>query len=61
VCADLREFAMAGEISFFELGVAEPGRARAFYGNLFGWNFEPVPPGSGFAIRTPGPRRGARR
>ncbi|MFH8378261.1 VOC family protein [Streptomyces cyaneofuscatus] len=36
---------MAGEISFFELGVDDPEKARTFYGALFGWNFEPGPSG----------------
>ncbi|MFJ6853554.1 VOC family protein [Streptomyces sp. NPDC091271] len=46
---------MAGEISFFELGVAEPERARTFYAGLFGWTFEPgTAEGGGFAISTPG-------
>jgi predicted enzyme related to lactoylglutathione lyase len=44
---------MAGEISFFELGVDDPSRARTFYGGLFGWTFDVVPPGGGFSIRTP--------
>ncbi|WP_455353189.1 VOC family protein [Streptomyces sp. SYSU K217416] len=45
---------MAGEISFFELGVADADRARTFYGGLFDWTFEPgTPDGGGFAIRTP--------
>ncbi|MEU2432765.1 VOC family protein [Streptomyces sp. NPDC007861] len=43
---------MAGEISFFELGVDDAQKARTFYGGLFGWTFEPVPPGSGFSITT---------
>ncbi|MGW1887621.1 VOC family protein [Streptomyces sp. NPDC001970] len=44
---------MAGEISFFELGVEDPQKARVFYGGLFGWTFEAVPPGTGFSVRTP--------
>ncbi|MFE5809119.1 VOC family protein [Streptomyces sp. NPDC056491] len=45
---------MAGEISFFELGVGDGERARKFFGGLFGWAFEPGPSdGGGFAIRTP--------
>ncbi|WP_374935653.1 VOC family protein [Streptomyces sp. SM11] len=44
---------MAGEISFFELGVEDPDRARVFYGELFGWTFEPGPSGGGFAITAP--------
>jgi uncharacterized protein len=42
---------MAGEPSFFELGVADAERGRAFYGALFGWPMEPT--GGGFAITTP--------
>lgn len=46
---------MAGEVSFFELGVDDPERARTFYGALFGWTFDPgLSDGGGFAIRTPG-------
>ncbi|MFF7712673.1 VOC family protein [Streptomyces sp. NPDC007988] len=48
-----QEPAMAGEISFFELGVDDPRKARTFYGNLFGWTFEDAPGGTGFAITTP--------
>lgn len=45
---------MAGEISFFELGVGDSEQARTFYGELFGWTLDPGPSGgSGFAIRTP--------
>ncbi|MER6995633.1 VOC family protein [Streptomyces sp. NPDC000410] len=44
---------MTGEISFFELGVEDADKARAFYGGLFGWTFEPVPPGSGYSVTTP--------
>ncbi|MGW7364198.1 VOC family protein [Streptomyces sp. NPDC054841] len=44
---------MAGEISFFELGVDDPKKARTFYGSLFGWTFEEVPTGTGFSITTP--------
>lgn len=45
---------MAGEPSFFELGVADPERGRAFYGSLFGWAFEPGPTRRGFSIATGG-------
>jgi uncharacterized protein len=44
---------MAGELSFFELGVEDPARGRAFYEALFGWRFESVPSGHGFAITAP--------
>jgi predicted enzyme related to lactoylglutathione lyase len=33
---------MAGEVSFFSVGVGDVGRARAFYGDLLGWRFEEV-------------------
>ena len=39
---------MAGGVSFFELGVEDAERARAFYGELFGWRLEPV--GGGFSV-----------
>ena len=42
---------MNGELSFFELGVGDPDRARAFYGSLFGWEF--VDEGGGATIETP--------
>jgi predicted enzyme related to lactoylglutathione lyase len=44
---------MAGELSFFELGVEDFDRGRAFYEGLFGWRFEPGPSGQGFTIGTP--------
>ena len=44
---------MSGELSFFELGVQDAERGRAFYEALFGWHFEPGPSGEGFAIATP--------
>ena len=34
---------MTGEVSFFEIGVADAEQGRAFYGALFGWRFEPPP------------------
>lgn len=42
---------MAGELSFFEIGVGDVGRARSFYGELFGWRFEDF--GKGAVIETP--------
>jgi predicted enzyme related to lactoylglutathione lyase len=44
---------MAGELAFFELGVEDAERGRAFYERLFGWRFEPGPSGNGFAIAAP--------
>ena len=44
---------MAGELSFFELGVGDADRGRAFYEGLFGWKFERGPSGSGWAIGAP--------
>jgi uncharacterized protein len=45
---------MAGEPTFFELGVRDAERGRAFYGALFGWDMEPSPSGEGSTIATPG-------
>ena len=44
---------MAGELGFFELGVEDPERGRAFYEALFGWRFDRGPSGQGYAIATP--------
>ncbi len=49
---------MRGELKFFEIGVADTAHARAFYGSLFGWRFEPVPAGDGSEITTPNVRGG---
>jgi uncharacterized protein len=49
---------MAGELAFFEIGVEDTERGRAFYEGLFGWAFEPGPSGSGFAITAPNVRGG---
>ena len=38
---------------FFELGVEDADRGRAFYEALFGWRFEPGPSGAGHVIATP--------
>lgn len=45
---------MAGEPSFFELGVADAVRGRTFYGSLFGWTFESGTGDDGFAVATGG-------
>jgi uncharacterized protein len=44
---------MTGELTFFEIGVADAARARAFYSGLFGWRIEPGPSAEGFRISTP--------
>ena len=31
---------MAGEVSFFSIGVGDVPRAKTFYGGLLGWTFE---------------------
>jgi uncharacterized protein len=41
---------MTGEVSFFEIGVEDVERGRAFYQALLGWRFEPGPTGEGFTI-----------
>jgi uncharacterized protein len=45
---------MAGELAFFELGVDDVAKGRAFYESLFGWRFEPGTSDGGFVINTPG-------
>ena len=51
---------MSGELAFFELGVEDADRARAFYGALFGWTFRPGPSGGGGSlIETPSVPGGA--
>ncbi len=49
---------MAGELAFFELGVDDTERGRAFYEGLFGWSFQTGPSGSGWVITTPNVRGG---
>jgi hypothetical protein len=44
---------MTGEVAFFEIGVQDPDRGRAFYERLLGWRFEPGPSGAGFVIEAP--------
>jgi predicted enzyme related to lactoylglutathione lyase len=45
---------MHGSVSFFELGVGDAGKGRAFYEGLFGWGFETGPSAHGWVISTPG-------
>jgi predicted enzyme related to lactoylglutathione lyase len=45
---------MTGEIRFFELGVEDVERGRAFYEGLFDWRFERGPSGEGWQITTDG-------
>lgn len=42
---------MNGALSWFEMGVGNPDRARAFFGGLFGWEF--ADERGGASIRTP--------
>jgi predicted enzyme related to lactoylglutathione lyase len=44
---------MAGELTFFEIGVEDTERGRAFDEGLFRWRFEAGPSGQGFAITAP--------
>lgn len=44
---------MTGELAFFEIGVGDADRGRAFYEGLFGWRFETGPSGGGWSIGTP--------
>jgi uncharacterized protein len=47
------EAPLTGELAFFELGVEDAERGRAFYSALFGWQFTPAH--GGFAIEAPVP------
>jgi predicted enzyme related to lactoylglutathione lyase len=44
---------VTGELSFFEIGVGDADKARAFYGALFGWDFSDPPSGKGAMVETP--------
>ena len=44
---------MAGEPAFFEIGVEDYEKGKAFYGALFGWEFTPGP-NEGYEIGTAG-------
>jgi predicted enzyme related to lactoylglutathione lyase len=48
---------MPGEPSHFEVGVRDAGQAKAFYGELLGWSFEPTM-GENAWIETSGVRGG---
>ncbi len=43
---------MAGELSFFSIGVGDADKARTFYGSLFGWGFAEPPSGRGAVVET---------
>lgn len=43
---------MTGELSFFSIGVGDAGKARSFYGSLFGWEFSDGPSGNGAVIEN---------
>ena len=39
----------AASIVWFEIPADDPERAKAFYGNLFGWNINPFPGGGDYS------------
>ena len=49
---------MPGEPSFFEVGVEDWEKGRAFYERMFGWSFGPGTSGHGYTIGTPTLRGG---
>jgi predicted enzyme related to lactoylglutathione lyase len=49
---------MAGEPSFFEIGVPDAKRARSFYSRVFDWAFHSWPDSDMSWIETPGARGG---
>lgn len=44
---------MRGELTFFEIGVPDSGRAQTFYGKLFDWEFPPTGQDDQVWVRTP--------
>ena len=49
---------MKGEPSHFEIGVAEATRAKRFFADLLGWEFEAFGQGEAAVVRTPTVRGG---
>jgi predicted enzyme related to lactoylglutathione lyase len=49
---------MHGELTFFEIGVPDSGRAQAFYSTLFGWEFPPTGEDDQVWVRTPSIKAG---
>lgn len=49
---------MSGELCYFTIGVRDASRARAFYGDLFGWRFQPGSVPEGFQIEGATPPGG---
>lgn len=49
---------MAGELVYFWIPVPDAERAQAFYGGLFGWEFEPGPSPNGVNITNASPPAG---
>lgn len=49
---------MTGELTHIELGAPDARKAKAFFGNLLGWSFEPLGEGDQAVIQTPTVRGG---
>lgn len=49
---------MTGEVSYIEIGAPDAGRAREFFGALFGWPFQPMGNGGEGAFETPSLKAG---
>jgi uncharacterized protein len=49
---------MTGEPTHIELGAPDAGRAKTFFGTLFGWRFEPFGDGEQATLQTPTIRGG---
>lgn len=49
---------MHGELTFFEIGVPDSGRAQSFYAQLFGWAFPPTGEGDAVWVKTPSIKAG---
>jgi len=49
---------MSGDLVYFQINVADGERAKAFYGDLFGWQPIPGSVPSGFNFEGPSPHGG---
>lgn len=49
---------MHGELTFFEIGVPDSGRAQTFYARMFDWQFPPTGEGDQVWIKTSGIKGG---
>ncbi len=49
---------MAGELNYFNIPIADAERAKAFYGTVLGWEFQPRADGEGYQVTNANPPGG---